>query len=78
MKTFITILLILFSIVWLLGRFLPQILVWVLNRTIKKMGVNINDYTQKMETSYSESQKREDKIMDDTVGEYVDFEESAE
>ena len=78
---FITILLILFLIVWLLGRFLPRILVWALNRRMRKIERE-NGYAQ-ANSNYKEGevtvqQKREEKIMDDTIGEYIDFEETKE
>ena len=78
---FITILLILFLIVWLLGRFLPRILVWALNRRMRKIERE-NGYAQ-ASSNYKEGevtvqQKREEKIMDDTIGEYIDFEETKE
>ena len=76
MDVFITIILVIILIVWLLGRSLPRILVWALNRKVKKM----SGYTQG-EEEYSEGnviveQRREEKIVDDTIGEYVDFEET--
>jgi len=76
---FITIVLVLFFIVWLLGRYMPRILLWWLGRKMSKMGgesFRTND-------NYNEgdviiNQKREEKIMDNTIGEYVDFEETKE
>ena len=79
MDVFITIVLIVFLVVWLLGKLLPRILVWALNRRIRKMG---DQYAQ-ANNNYKEGevviqQKREEKIMDDTIGEYIDFEETKE
>ena len=79
MDVFITIVLVLFFIVWLLGRYMPRILLWWLGRKMSKMGgesFRTND-------NYNEgdviiNQKREEKIMDNTIGEYVDFEETKE
>jgi len=78
MDVFITTILVIFLVIWLLGRFLPRMLVWALNRKVKKMGRNMN--TQRGD-GYSEGnviveQRREEKIVDGTIGEYVDFEES--
>ena len=77
-----TIILVIFLVVWLLWRFLPRILVWALNRQVKKMGGNMGGYAHG-EDDYSEGnviveQRREEKIVDDTIGEYVDFEETKE
>ena len=80
MDVFISIILIIFLIIWLLGRFLPRILVWALNRRVKNMSENMR--TRRGE-EYSEGnvvveQRREEKIVDDTIGEYIDFEETKE
>jgi hypothetical protein len=82
MDVFISIILIGFLVLWLMVRFLPRILVWALNRKMRKMAENMNDCNRGKE-EYSEGnvvveQRREEKIVDDTIGEYVDFEETKE
>ena len=79
MDVFITIVLVLFFIVWLLGRYMPRILLWWLGRKMSKMG----EESFRANDNYNEgdviiNQKREEKIMDNTIGEYVDFEETKE
>ena len=82
MDVFISIVLIGFLVLWLMVRFLPRILVWVLNRKMRKMSGDMGGYNRAKE-DYSEGnvvveQRREEKIVDDTIGEYVDFEETKE
>ena len=58
---------------------MPRILLWWLGRKMSKMG----EESFRTNDNYNEgdviiNQKREEKIMDDTIGEYVDFEETKE
>jgi len=80
MDVFISIILIGFLVLWVFGRFLPRILVWALNRKMRKMSGDMSGYNRGKE-EYSEGnvvveQRREEKIVDDTIGEYIDFEET--
>ena len=81
MDIFITILIVLFLLGWLLAKMLPRILVWAFNRSMKKMAENARNYAENAENTEGEviiKKSREEKIVDDTIGEYIDFEETKE
>ncbi|MDP3453746.1 MAG: hypothetical protein Q8R90_12425 [Bacteroidales bacterium] len=81
MEAFFTFVLLLILFFWLLGRFAPLLLAWWIRRRFKGM-VNENQNYSKRGEEFREGdvivevEREEKKVVDNSVGEYVDFEET--
>lgn len=81
MEGFLTFILVFILIVWLIGRFFPLLLAWWIKHKFGKI-TRDNRYSKQRESSYKEGdvivevEKKEKKIVDSNVGEYIDYEET--
>ncbi len=78
MEGFFTFVLFFILIVWLLGRMAPFLLTWWVRRKIRKMGKSdiYDDKGYKEGNVTIDVERGEKKIVDNNVGEYVDYEET--
>lgn len=81
MEGFLTFILFFILIFWLIGRFFPLLLAWWIKRKFRKINRD-NRYSTQRESSYKEGdvivevEKKEKKIVDSNVGEYIDYQET--
>ncbi len=81
MEAFFTFVLFLILLFWLIGRIAPFLLAWWLKRRFRGM-VNENQNYTKRPDEFNEGdvivkgEREERKVVDNSVGEYVDFEET--
>ena len=73
MEMFLTVVLILVILFWLAGRVFPLLLGLWIKRKVEKFN-NLNNYNN--QPTSSEEQQTKNKIVDKSVGEYVDFVET--
>jgi hypothetical protein len=83
MGGFFTFVIILFLLFWLIGRFGPILLAWWIKRNIGKFSGNRGNYPanenyKEGETIINNNIRKESKIVDKNIGEYVEFEETKE
>jgi hypothetical protein len=83
MEGFLTFILVVVLLVWLMARFFPLILAWWVKRKIERMNDDMNGYSRsKRRDAHKEGDviidvdNKDKKIVDDSVGEYVDYEET--
>jgi len=80
MEGFITFVLIFILIIWALSRVVPLLLAWWLRRKFSDIAARQQQYQNKSTTKDGdviiEEEKREPKVVDKNVGEYIDFEET--
>lgn len=82
MEGFLTFILVFILIVWLIGRFFPFLLAWWIKRKFGKISREQNIYKNREQPRYKEGdviveiEKEEKKIVDNNVGEYIDYEET--
>lgn len=83
MEGFLTFVFVVVILVWLMARFFPLILAWWVKRRIDKMNDGMRDFSrERQRNSHKEGdvivdvEKKDKKIVDDSVGEYVDYEET--
>ncbi len=83
MEGFLTFVFVVIILVWLMARFFPLILAWWVKRRIEKMNDGMRDFSrERQRNSHKEGdvivdvEKKDKKIVDDSVGEYVDYEET--
>lgn len=81
MEGFLTFIFVFVLIVWLIGRFFPLLLTWWIKRKFGK--INRDDrYRKQQNSNYKEGdvivevEQKEKKIVDDNIGEYIDYEET--
>lgn len=87
MEFLLTIIVIFVAVSWVLGKLLPRILTWYLTKKVKNMQNNFYGGAAKQakeeEIKKSKEQEgtvrvtrvvRQDKIIDSTIGEYIDYE----
>lgn len=80
MEGFFTFVLVLFLLFWLLGRLAPMLLAWWVRKKFRNIEREQNK--QNWSQSFKEGDvivdvgKEDRKVVDNTVGEYVDFEET--
>lgn len=82
MEGFLTFILVFILIIWLIGRFFPLLLAWWIKRKFGKISREQRRYTNRQQSHYKEgdvivdTEKKEKKIVDNNVGEYIDYEET--
>jgi len=82
MGGFLTFVLVFILIVWLIGKFFPLLLAWWIKRKFGHLSHGQNNSAKQQDAHYKEGdviveiEKEEKKIVDDNVGEYVDYEET--
>lgn len=83
MEGFLTFVFVVVILIWLMARFFPLILAWWVKRRIEKMNDGMRDFSrERQRNSHKEGdvivdvEKKDKKIVDDSVGEYVDYEET--
>lgn len=80
MEGFITFVLVFVLVIWAVARFAPLLLAWWLKRKFRDLASRQQQYnsdnTSKEGDIIIEKEKREPKVVDKSVGEYVDFEET--
>jgi len=82
MEGFLTFVLVFILIVWLIGKFFPLLLAWWIKRKFGQISRDQNNYTKQQDSHYKEGdviveiEKEEKKIVDNNVGEYIDYEET--
>ena len=77
MEGFLTFILFFVLIVWLIGKFFPLMLAWLIKRKFGKIGRDQQRYAREQESRYKEGDVIvEIKIVDNNIGEYIDYEET--
>lgn len=80
MEGFITFVFILILIIWAISRVVPLLLAWWLRRKFRDIAAGQQHYHKNTTTAEGdviiEEEKREPKVVDKNVGEYIDFEET--
>ncbi|MFA6770205.1 MAG: hypothetical protein WCR71_03435 [Bacteroidales bacterium] len=82
MEGFLTFVLVFILIVWLIGRFFPLLLAWWIRRKFGKINRDQKRYSKQQQSRYKEGdviveiEREEKKIVDNNVGEYIDYEET--
>lgn len=82
MEGFLTFVLVFILIIWLIGRFFPLLLAWWIKRKFGKISREQQRYSRQQEPQYKEGdviveiEREEKKIVDNNVGEYIDYEET--
>jgi len=80
MEGFITFVFIFILIIWALSRVIPLLLAWWLRRKFSDIAARQQQYHKNTTTKDGdviiEEEKREAKVVDKNVGEYIDFEET--
>jgi uncharacterized protein YoxC len=83
MEGFLTFVFVVVILVWLMARFLPLILAWWVKRRIDKMSNDMKGFSRNRQRNVHKEgdvivdvEKKDKKIVDDSVGEYVDYEET--
>ncbi len=82
MEGFLTFVLVFALIIWLIGRFFPILLALFVKRKLAKMSNEHQRYAKQQQPRYKEGdviveiEKEEKKIVDNNVGEYIDYEET--
>lgn len=82
MEGFLTFILFFVLIVWLIGKFFPLMLAWLIKRKFGKIGRDQQKYAREQESRYKEGdviveiEREEKKIVDNNIGEYIDYEET--
>lgn len=84
MEAFLTFIVILFLVFWLISRFGPLIFAWWIKRTFGKFAGDNRGYTsdddkyKEGETIINNNSRAQNKVVDKNVGEYIDFQETKE
>ncbi|PKO97369.1 MAG: hypothetical protein CVU12_01230 [Bacteroidetes bacterium HGW-Bacteroidetes-7] len=80
MEGFITFVFIFILIVWAISRVVPLLLAWWLRRKFRDIAAGQQHYHKNTTASEGDviidEEKREPKVVDKNVGEYIDFEET--
>ena len=80
MEGFITFVFIFILIIWAISRVVPLLLAWWLKRKLRDIAAAQRHYQNSSTTKDGdviiEDDKREPKVVDKSVGEYIDFEET--
>lgn len=90
MEGFLTFVLVFFLVMWVLGKIFPRLLLWYVQRKVKKGGwsgfgpgfsggfgnnSSVKEEKKEGEVTVSRQQEPQKKVFDKNDGEYIDFEE---
>lgn len=90
MEGFLTFVFVFFLVMWVLGKIFPRLLLWYVQRKVKKGGwsgfgpgfsggfgnsSSVKDEKKEGEVTVSSQQQPQKKVFDKNDGEYIDFEE---